>query len=96
MGFFHPDLWTFGQPLYASQIIGRAIQVQGVEHAVGQKVTSGGSEKIISVFIKRRNSPVAAADSLTQLNYNEIIQVVNDPDHLEQGTIAFDVKGGRQ
>jgi hypothetical protein len=95
-GFFHPDLWTFGQPLYASQIVGRALQVKGVEHAVGQKIADGGSEKTISVFIKRRNSPVVASDSLTQLNYNEIIQVMNDPDHLEQGTIVFDVKGGRQ
>jgi hypothetical protein len=53
MGFFHPDLWTFGQPLYASQIIGRALKVQGVEHAVGQP-TTGGS--MISVSIKRRIS----------------------------------------
>jgi hypothetical protein len=95
-GFFHPDLWTFGQPLFASQIIGRAMQVRGVEHAVGQKVGVGASEKTISVSIKRRNSTVLPTDSLTQLNYNEIIQVMNDPDHLEQGTIVFDVKGGRQ
>ena len=95
-GFFHPDLWTFGQPLYASQIIGRALQVRGVAHAVGQKVGVGASEKTISVSIKRRNSTVLPTDSLTQLNYNEIIQVLNDPDHLEQGTIVFDVKGGRQ
>ena len=95
-GFFHPDEWTFGQPLYASQIIGRAIRVKGVEHAVGQKVATNGTEKTISVSIKRRNTPGVAVDSLTQLNYNEIIQVMNDPDHLEQGTITFDVKGGRQ
>ena len=95
-GFFHPDLWTFGQPLYASQIVGRALQVKGVEHAVGQKIGSGSSEKTISVSIKRRNSPGPATDSLTQLDYNEIIQVMNDPDHLEQGSIVFDVKGGRQ
>jgi predicted phage baseplate assembly protein len=95
-GFFHPDLWTFGQPLYASQIIGHAMQVRGVEHAVGQKVGVAPSEKTLSVSIKRRNSTVLPTDSLTQLNYNEIIQVMNDPDHLEQGTIVFDVKGGRQ
>jgi hypothetical protein len=94
-GFFHPDLWTFGQPLHASQIIGRAMQVRGVEHAVGQRVGVGASQKTISVSIKRRNSTVLPSDSLTQLNYNEIIQVMNDPDHLEQGTIEFDVKGGR-
>ncbi len=72
------------------------MQVRGVEHAVGQKVGVGPSEKTISVSIKRRNSTVLPTDSLTQLNYNEIIQVMNDPDHLAQGTIVFDVKGGRQ
>lgn len=95
-GFFHPDLWTFGQPLYASQIIGRALQVRGVEHIVGQKKKIGGVDKTISVSIKRWNSPVAPADSLTQLNFNEIIQVMNDPDHQERGSIAFEIKGGRQ
>ena len=93
MGFFHPDLWTFGQPLYASQIIGRALKVQGVEHAVAKPTAGGG---LISVSIKRRNRPTLPAESLTNLAYNEIIQVMNDPDHLEQGTITFRVKGGRQ
>ncbi|MGB7202808.1 MAG: baseplate J/gp47 family protein [Pyrinomonadaceae bacterium] len=88
MGFFHPDLWTFGQPLYASQIIGRALQVKGVEHAVPQPS--------ISVLITRWNSPSAPVESFTQLNHNEIIMVQNDPDHMERGTITFDVKGGRQ
>ena len=69
---------------------------KGVEHAVGQKVIAGGVEKTISVSIKRWNSPFAATDSLTQLNYNEIIQVMSDPDHMEHGFIRFDVKGGRQ
>jgi hypothetical protein len=90
MGFF---LWTFGQPLYASQIIGRVLTVQGVEHAVGQPPNSADK---MSVSIKRRNKPTLPAESLTNLAYNEIVQVMNDPDHLEQGTIAFHVKGGRQ
>lgn len=95
-GFFHPDEWTFGQPLYASQIIGRAMRVQGVEHVVGQKTGTPPADKIISVSIKRWNSPFAATDALTQVNYNEIIQVMGNPDHLEQGIIRFEVKGGRQ
>ncbi len=95
-GFFHPDEWTFGQTLHASQIIGRALQVQGVEHAVGQKIISGGVEKSISVYIKRWNSPSEPTESLTQLAPNEIILVESDPDHLELGSIAFEVKGGRQ
>ncbi len=92
MGFFHPDLWTFGQPLYASQIIGRALQVNGVEHAVPQK----NSIPPISVLITRWNSPSAPVESFTQLNHNEIIMVQNDPDHMERGIITFDIKGGRQ
>ena len=82
-GFFHPDLWTFGQPLHASEIVGRALQVTGVEHAVPKGLPP------ISVSIKRWNSPSAPTESLTNLNYNEIILVMNDPDHQEKGSIRF-------
>lgn len=95
-GFFHPDEWTFGQPLYASQIIGRALQVSGVEHAVEQKTGVVPSDKTISVSIKRWNSAHAPTESITNIAPNEIIQVMSDPDHLELGTIGFLVKGGRQ
>ncbi len=95
-GFFHPDEWTFGQPLYASQIIGRALQVEGVEHAVGQVVGTAPDQETISVSIRRWNSPFAPADSITQIAPNEIIQVMSDPDHLEWGFARFTVKGGRQ
>ena len=95
-GFFHPDLWTFGQPIFASQIIGRALQVKGVEHVVAQKKTPLSGEPPISVSIRRWNSPFSPMESLTQLNYNEIIQVQNNPDHMEKGLITFEVKGGRQ
>ncbi len=82
-GFFHPDLWTFGQPLFESQIIGRALLVQGVEH-------------IVSVFIKRFNEKTAGTKIFTALRHNEIIEVLNNPDNLERGFIKFEVKGGRQ
>jgi hypothetical protein len=82
-GFFHPDSWTFGQPLYASQITGRIQKVEGVEH-------------VISVTVKRWNAPTPPADEITRLRPNEIIQVLSDPDHLERGFIFFDIRGGRQ
>ena len=77
------DGWPFGQPLHASQIIGRAQSVQGVEH-------------VISVKIKRWNETGTGTDRIVSLRHNEIIRVVNDPDHLERGFIFFDLKGGRQ
>lgn len=94
-GFFHPDEWTFGQPLYSSQIVGRILQVAGIEHAVEQK-SDPATQKTISVSIKRFNSPRRATESFTDIAPNEIIQVVNDPDHMEFGSIRFVVKGGRQ
>lgn len=83
MGFFHPDLWTFGQQLRASQIIGRVLSVEGVEH-------------IISLSMKRWNDPAQATGEAVVLNFNEIVQVLGDPDHMEKGFISFEVKGGRQ
>jgi hypothetical protein len=82
-GFFHPDSWTFGQALYASQIIERVMRVKGVEHVIG-------------VSIKRRNSPFPASDSFTKINHNEIIEVLSDPNFAERGFIDFEIKGGRQ
>ncbi len=82
-GFFHPDLWTFGQQLKASQIEGRVLSVEGVEH-------------VISVTMKRFNNPGGFSDEITNVSYNEILQVLNDHDHMEKGFIDFDVQGGRR
>lgn len=82
-GFFHPDSWTFGQPLRASQITGRALAVKGVEH-------------VVQISIKRWNSPFPASDAFTKLNHNEIIEVLSDPDFLERGSVSFEITGGRR
>jgi hypothetical protein len=83
MGFFHPDLWTFGQQLKASQIVGRVLAVEGVEH-------------VIKVTMKRFNDPGHIGSQITNVKGNEILQVMNDPDHQELGSIDFVVKGGRR
>jgi len=83
LGFFHPDLWTFGQTLHPSEIIGRVQAVTGVEH-------------VKSMTIKRWNDQTTLdRDEVIKLQPNEIIQVLNDPDHMEKGSITFNVKGGR-
>jgi hypothetical protein len=82
-GFFHPDRWTFGQSLRASEITGRVQAVQGVDH-------------ITQISMKRwHQSGDGTADIIT-VKPNEIIQVQNDPDHMEKGFIKFNVLGGRQ
>jgi hypothetical protein len=82
-GFFNPDEWTFGQKLHASQIVGRVQAVEGVEH-------------VISVEMKRWDEPSAGTEAIVGLRLNEIIQVLDDPDHMELGTIEFDLRGGRR
>lgn len=83
MVFFHPDQWTFGQELRASQIIGRVQLVEGVDH-------------VIAVTMKRWNEVTPGTENIIEVRVNEIIQVKNDPDHMEKGFIFFDVRGGRQ
>jgi hypothetical protein len=83
LGFFHPDRWTFGQTLHASEITGRIQQIQGVEH-------------VISVRLKRWNAASPGTDEIARVRPNEILRVRNDPDRLEDGLIQFDIQGGRQ
>ena len=82
-GFFHPDRWTFGQELRASQIIGRVQSVEGVDH-------------VVSVSLKRWGEVTPGMEGIAEVRDNEIIQVRNDPDHMEKGFIFFDPKGGRK
>ena len=84
LAFFNPDLWTFGQPLRESQIIGRVQSVKGVDY-------------VRSVTMKRWNEATPGTDGIIEVRPNEIIHVKNDPDYMERGFIFFDdVKGGRQ
>jgi predicted phage baseplate assembly protein len=98
LGFFHPDLWTFSQPLHASQLMGRAMSVTGVDRILLVSVRrwhpgSGRADSVIS--IDPEDLPVNEIDTL-DVEANEIIQVENDPSQLEKGRIQFDIIGGRQ
>ncbi len=83
LAFFHPDRWTFGQPLHASEIIGRMHLIEGVEH-------------VLSVTMKRWNDPSSEVSDTVAVRVNEIIRVRNAPDHMEDGFMTFDPQGGRQ
>ena len=97
-GFFHPDLWTFGQPVHASQLTGRALSVTGVERVllVSMRRWYSGSGAGAAVVIINPEDMVQEKTRLLQVEPFEIIQVANDPDHLEKGRIQFDIAGGRQ
>ncbi len=98
MGFFHSDLWTFGQPLHASQIIGRALAVKGLERVLLLSIrrwNAGSGPSTTTITISPEDLPENEIDTL-ELKPFELIQVANDPDHLEKGRIHFDILGGRR
>lgn len=81
-GFFHPDNWTFGQPLHASEIAGRIHRLAGIKH-------------INAIDLERWNEPTPGPGDQIAVAFNEIVQVKSDPDHLETGFIRFELQGGR-
>ena len=96
--FFHPDNWSFGQALYASQLIGRALAVQGVDRVlqVTMRRWNAGSGPSTQVITINPGDLPSETPELIAMQPFEIVQVANDPDHLEHGRIGFDIRGGRQ
>ncbi|HKQ31544.1 MAG TPA: hypothetical protein VJS66_09680 [Burkholderiales bacterium] len=97
-GFFHPDRWTFGQPLYASQLIGRALAVPGVERVLSVSIKrfhALAGPSLITITLAPEDVPLALVDKL-DVDAFEILQVANDPGELERGRIEFDIQGGRR
>jgi predicted phage baseplate assembly protein len=97
-GFFYPDDWTFGQPLHASQIIGRALAVIGVERVLLLSIrrwNQGFGPSTSSITINPDELPTEAVD-LLETEAFEVIQVANNADQLEQGRMVIEVGGGRQ
>lgn len=97
-GFFHPDAWTFGQPLHASQVIGRALSVTGIGRVLKlsmRRWNPGSGGGLIEVDIDPSALPEARVEKV-DIGPFEILVVANDPDHLETGRITFEITGGRR
>ncbi len=86
-GFFHPDLWTFGQPLHLSRLLATAATVPGVASA---EVKSGG-------FRRRRRDevPEERDDGVMPMGRLEIVRLDNDPNFPEHGVLNLELGGGR-
>jgi hypothetical protein len=96
--FFNADRWTFGQPLYSSQLIGRALAVTGVDRVLSvtmRRWNAGSGPSTTVITIDPDDLPKETPEFIAVRPF-EIIQVANDPDHLEHGRIIFDIRGGRQ
>jgi hypothetical protein len=83
LGFFHPDHFTFGQPVYLSQVIQAAMQVTGVRSVVATRLQRLG-------FPSQRGLETGQI-SLGRL---EIAVLDNDANVPGRGRIEFAMEGG--
>jgi hypothetical protein len=82
-GFFHPDNFTFGQPVFLSQIYRLAMEQSGVASVEVKRFQRWGREpnqEIDNGFLR----PAGL----------EIVQLENDRNFPENGKLEFDVHGG--
>jgi hypothetical protein len=82
-GFFHPDNFTFGQPVYLSAIYKTAMEIQGV-----------ASIEIKEFKRWAKNAGTEIHDGLLQPAELEIIRLDNDSSLPENGKINFIMLGG--
>lgn len=80
-GFFHPDNFTFGQPLYLSAVVARAMNTSWVNRVETQK-------------FQRMDTPLnhKISPKCIQVGPLEIIRLDNDPMAPANGIITFTIK----
>ena len=83
-GFFHPDDWTFGQPVYLSRIYAAASEVEGVE-----------SVKVMSFKRSGRPQQREIEDGVLPIGRLEIAVLDNDPSFQENGRLLISMGGGK-
>ena len=83
-GFFHPDEWTFGQPIHLSRIYAAASEIEGIE-----------SVKVV-VFQRLGRLPgKEIEDGILALDRLEIAVLDNDPNFQENGRLELSMGGGK-
>ncbi|MDD7942413.1 baseplate J/gp47 family protein [Actinomycetospora lutea] len=83
-GFFHPDRFGFGTPLYLSALVGTVMAVSGV-----QSVTP-------TVFQRfGRTAQDELARGVIRPPATEVLELADDPDFPERGRLRITMRGGR-
>lgn len=83
LGFFHPNRFTFGQPVYLSKIVARAMQVEGVRAATVNRLQRWGE-----------SSQQELDTGVIRFEGLEIARLDNLPSLPENGRIEFMMEGG--
>ncbi|MEZ0449712.1 hypothetical protein [Cellulomonas sp. ICMP 17802] len=85
-GFFDPDRFTFGQPLYLSDVVATAMSVTGVAWVE------------VTVFGRLSDGPAATAANLAQgrvrVGRREVLRCDTDASNPENGRVDLRLRGG--
>jgi predicted phage baseplate assembly protein len=88
-GFFHPDNFSFGDNLYVSQLYAAIMAVAGVESAqITQLTRARAARPAIQTAANLRQGYLS-------IGLDEIIQLDNDRNFPQRGTLTIRPKGGR-
>lgn len=83
-GFFHPDHFTFGSPLYASALIAAVMAIEGVR-----------SVELLRFQRFGRLAQNELAQGIIRPAELEVLQLSDDPNFPEQGRLSLVTGGGR-
>lgn len=83
-GFFHPENFTFGSPLYLSKLIGAVMAVKGVQSVTAKTFQRFG-----------RIAQGELAEGVIRPVDVEVLQLSDDPSFPEQGRLELELGGGR-
>jgi hypothetical protein len=84
-GFFHPDNFSFGDPVYVSAIYAAAQGVAGVKYVELGALRRQGAQ----------SGPVVPDAGVFLPDRSEIVRLDNDPNFPDHGTLNFVMRGGR-
>jgi hypothetical protein len=84
LGVFHPDRFSFGDPVYLSRVVAAAQAVEGVD--VVRPLTF---QRLI------HPSPTSLDEGVIPIGATEIAQLANDPNFRERGRLTLTAGGGK-
>jgi hypothetical protein len=84
LGHFHPDRFSFGEPVYLSALIAAAQSVEGVD-----SVRVDRFQRLVGP------SPLSLAEGVITIGELEIAQLANNPNFRERGRLRVEAGGGK-
>jgi Baseplate J-like protein len=84
LGLFHPDNFSFGEPVYLSRIVAAAQAIEGVEAVRVDRFGRKGDP-----------SPVPLQQGVITIERLEIAQLANNPNFRERGVLTLVAGGGQ-